>query len=327
MTVLKVLILLLLCVLAVSVSCSNSTDARVSSEPSPNASPSPNATPTPDKPLQAKQIEKVWSTKFEFATQSINRTHRGIRSYEISADYPQIKEQTPRTMKFNRWIRSRVRGYVHEFKGLEQNAEAKDKKRKLEPAHITEALKIWFIVYYADEHLLSLRLTHSVMALGQMHPIDYYETINYDLRLGRTLTQNDIFRNGYLKVFSQYSRTFVRENYEMTGTTDEWLTEGTRAKHSNFPNWNIVPDGILIAFEDYQIASHSFGQLELIIPYSELRTVLKPNAVTGKFGVPIKGKPHLELWQPTLRLMTFEATMIRARIIHKTRGYSGLSRR
>jgi hypothetical protein len=43
----------------------------------------------------------------------------------------------------------------------------------------------------------------------------------------------------------------------------------------NFKNWNILPDGILIAFEDYQIASHSFGQAEMIIPYATLRRVLR----------------------------------------------------
>lgn len=263
--------------------CSPGTEAPVRAE-SPTPVVSPNPSPTPDKPPPPpKQIDKRWATKFEVITRSINRAHKGIRSYEIFVEYPEIKQRTHNTLKFNRWMRRKTLGYVHEFKSLEERAEVLDRNKKLEPASITEGLKIWSDVYYADERIISLRLTHSVMALGQMHPINYYETINYDLQRGRILNRSDIFKKGYLKIFSRYSRAFVRENYDLTGTTEEWLKEGTEAKQSNFANWNIVPDGILIAFEDYQIASHSFGQLELIIPYSKLRAVLKPNAAIGKF--------------------------------------------
>lgn len=263
--------------------CSPGTEAPVRAE-SPTPVVSPNPSPTPDKPPPPpKQIDKRWATKFEVITRSINRAHKGIRSYEIFVEYPEIKQRTHNTLKFNRWMRRKTLGYVHEFKSLEERAEVLDRNKKLEPASITEGLKIWSDVYYADERIISLRLTHSVMALGQMHPINYYETINFDLRRGAELKHNDIFKKGYLIAFSSYCRTFVKENYRMNDPRDEWLNRGTEAKRSNFPNWNIVPDGILIAFEDYQIGPHSFGQLELIIPYSELKAVLRPKALTATF--------------------------------------------
>ena len=283
--------LLMLGALTLSLSCAKTDTPRVELEASPSASPSPVASPTPAKPSQAKQIDKRWLTTFTFATRSIKREHKGIRSYEISADYPQIKERTPRTLRFNRWIRAKVVGYVQEFTRLERGAEVRDRKRGLDPAPITEGLKIWFDMYYADERLVSLRITHSVMALGQTHPIDYYETINYDLRRGRELKHYDIFKRGYLKKVSTYCRTFVKENYQMNDPLDEWLIRGTEAKRSNFPNWNIVPDGILIAFEDYQIGPHSFGQLELIIPYSELKAVLRARTPTARF---VKYRPETQ---------------------------------
>ena len=269
--------LLLLCTVVLLAGCAKSERPRAQDQTVPIPSPSPIAS-VAAKPSQAKQIDKTWTIKFDFATRKLNRAHNGIRSYEISVEYPEIKQPTAHTLRFNSWIRRKVQGYVHEFQGLEQRAEAQDLRRKLGPVQITETLKIWFLVYYADEQLVSLRLSHSVMAIGQMHPITYYETINYDLKRGRLLSQHDVFKKNYLKAFSRYCRKFIPENYELNPTED-WFQKGTEAKRSNFPNWNIVPDGILIAFEDYQIASHSFGQLELIIPYSELREVLKPSAV------------------------------------------------
>lgn len=107
------------------------------------------------------------------------------------------------------------------------------------------------------------------MAAGQMHPINYYETINYDLEKGRPLTAADVFRRGYLKIFSAHSREYLKTTYEIFD--DQWLNEGTAARRDNFENWNLVPDGVLISFEDYQVSAHNFGQPELIVPYSRLR--------------------------------------------------------
>ena len=247
---------------------------------SPTASTTPLPSPTPKGSTQAQRIEKTWASKFRFSTQSIHKSHTGIRSYEISVEYPQLEGRRSRSaLIFNRWIKGKVVGDVQRFKRLEQAAEIKDRRKKLKPVSITEGLEISFIVYYSDGRLISLRLTHSVMAVGQMHPVDYYETINYDLALRRSLRAQDVFGPRYLQVFSRYSRSHLKENYEMDFSKDELLREGTAAKSDNFPNWNIVPDGVLISFEDYQIAPHSFGQLELIVPYSELRAVVRKSAL------------------------------------------------
>lgn len=119
------------------------------------------------------------------------------------------------------------------------------------------------------------------MAAGQMHPIAYYETINYDLTKQRALLARDVFGRGYLKIFSAYSRKYLSDTYEILN--DDWFIDGTAPRLRNFGNWNVVPDGILISFEDYQVSSHSFGQPELIVPHSELRKVMLRSGITRWF--------------------------------------------
>ncbi|MEP6707604.1 MAG: RsiV family protein [Pyrinomonadaceae bacterium] len=136
-------------------------------------------------------------------------------------------------------------------------------------------------MYYSDERLISFRLTHGVMAAGQMHPIAYYETINYDLAKQRPLLARDVLGRGYLKIFSAYSRKYLSETYEIPN--EDWFIEGTAPRLRNLGNWSVVPDGMLISFEDYQVSSHSFGQPELIVPYSELRKVLLRSSITRSF--------------------------------------------
>ena len=143
--------------------------------------------------------------------------------------------------RFNHWIKKKIRGYVAQFKGLEEAAENHDKRKRLPALGISESLEIAHRVYYSGKGLISLRLTHTVMAMGQMHPIDYYETINYDLIMGHDLRPRAVFALGYLKAFASYTRKELKEKFNLE---DEWSKRGTMPKEENFKNWNIVPEGI-----------------------------------------------------------------------------------
>jgi hypothetical protein len=237
------------------------------------------ATPTPQvltetapqKPVQSSPIEREWKNRFTFKAHSVSEKHDGYCPYELSAEYPEAASKNIAVKRFNRWIKRKVLGDVARFRRLELRAEPR--ARREGKRLITEGLELTFDMYYSNDKIISLRLTHSVMAAGQMHPIDYYETINYDLVKGRPLRAQDVFRRGYLKALSDYSRKWLRETYEIPNET--WFMEGTAPRVRNFPNWNIVPDGILVSFEDYQVSSHNFGQPELIVPYSTLKRFLR----------------------------------------------------
>jgi hypothetical protein len=246
---------------------------------------SPEPTPLPPtsarkKPDQARPVDIEQHNIFTFKTHSVAEKHDGYSQYEISAEYPEAISKRIAVKRFNRWIKRKVLGDVRRFRGLELRDEPR--LRRLGKRSITEGLDLGFIMYYSDNRLISLRLTHGVMAAGQMHPINYYETINYDLGLGRPLRARDVFRRGYLKVFSGYSRKWLTETYEIAN--DNWFMEGTAPRAANFPNWNIVPGGVLISFEDYQVSSHSFGQPELMVPYSVLNRSVRKRDLSEHFA-------------------------------------------
>lgn len=87
----------------------------------------------------------------------------------------------------------------------------------------------------------------------------------------------DVFKRGYLKSFSTYSRKHLMDHYAIVN--DGWLKGGTEPTLNNFPNWNIVPDGVLLSFEDYQVSSHSFGQPEFVVPFSAMRDTIQQNVL------------------------------------------------
>lgn len=231
------------------------------------------------KPNQARPLDKHWDSCFSFKTHSVSEKHDGYCPYELSAEYPELASSKANAKRFNRWIKRKVLNDVARFRRLELNAEPR--ARKEGKRGMLEGLELTFEVYYTNKRFVSLRLTHRVMAAGQMHPINYYETINYDLNKHRALRARDVFKRGYLPAFSTYSRKWLHATYEIAN--DDWFMEGTTPRAKNFPNWNIVPDGVLISFEDYQVSSHSFGQPELIVPYSVLGRLLRRHDLIEHF--------------------------------------------
>jgi len=257
-------LLLIAASLALSACPSHSLTSSTDVLTSPKPSPTQTTTVRNQRKQQADQIDKNWPHQYTFTSTSIATTVAGAG---LKAEYPSAKTTGNLKLKrFNRWIRTKILGYVARFKHV-----ARINNRN---GHWIEmGLDLSYEIFYSDDKLISMRLAHSVMEAGQTHPIDYYETINYNLQKGRQLRVRDVFKRGYLKVFSSYSRKYLSETYEIPN--QEWFEKGTAPTTHNFSDWNIVPDGVLISFEDYQVSSHSFGQPELVVPYSELQRVIR----------------------------------------------------
>jgi hypothetical protein len=138
----------------------------VSSTPAPT--PQVFTQTAPQKPTQARPIEKDWKNRFTFKTHSISQRHDSYCPYELSAEYPEAGSKNISVKRFNRWIKRKVLGDVARFRGLELRAEPR--ARREGKRLITEGLELTFDMYYSNDQLISFRLTHRVMAAGQMHP-------------------------------------------------------------------------------------------------------------------------------------------------------------
>ena len=197
--------------------------------------------------------------------------------YSVDVAYPQVKGlNNNAAMKFNRWISNFILDDVAEFSGLEKAAVLEYKRTGKTPP-IEESLHVSYEVMLATETIVSIRFTHVVMAFGQMHPIDYYVSINYDLKSGKFLKLGDLFkrRANFLETISTYCRDEIQKTYDMSYTNEEWMTKGLQPKSGNFANWNLTTEGIHISFEDYQVGSHAMGQPELTVPYDVLIDLLE----------------------------------------------------
>jgi len=88
--------------------------------------------------------------------------------------------------------------------------------------------------------------------------------------------------SGYLKIISAYCVTALTK--QLGDDVDaNWLKEGAAPKAENYDSWNITPDGLQITFDAYQVAAYALGPQEIIVPYSALKAVIKPDGALAAF--------------------------------------------
>jgi Protein of unknown function (DUF3298) len=261
----KTLGMLLSALLAFSLSaCTRRQLAAAETASRPQSVSVVSPTPTPSPTPSANEIK--------FRSKTLNEHVPDI--YKITAEYPQFEgPESKRARAFNRWLENFVLSDVVEFRGLERAAM---KKEKGKPPPIEESLEIGYDIVFANRDLISIKFDEEVMALGQMHPIDYPVPVNYDLKNGRLIKLSSLFKakTNYLDLFSRYCRDELRNK-----TKDPLMMRGTEPKAENYKNWNIAPEGIMISFDDYQVGPHSMGQPVIVIPYAVLKDLLASDTV------------------------------------------------
>jgi hypothetical protein len=60
----------------------------------------------------------------------------------------------------------------------------------------------------------------------------------------------------------------------------EWK-EGAEPRAENYQVWNITPQGLLVTFDEYQVASYAQGPQSVILPYQTLRPLLRADGPVG----------------------------------------------
>lgn len=117
---------------------------------------------------------------------------------------------------------------------------------------------------------------------GAAHPSHYSITINYDLENGRELTLDELFlpASNYLQTISDICKAQL-------STRDigfESFSKGADPLPENYQLWNISNDGLVITFDEYQVAAYAAGPQVVVIPFSALQTIVNPQSVLGLFA-------------------------------------------
>ncbi len=131
--------------------------------------------------------------------------------------------------------------------------------------------------------LASVRITLEIIHAGAAHPSTETEVINFAFQEGREITLAELFTDGtpFLPPMADYSRQALRQ--QLTDQAVDGIVNGTKPIAEHYSKWNITPQGFLITFEEYQVASYAAGRQEVTIPYAALSGLNKNSSLLSPF--------------------------------------------
>lgn len=189
------------------------------------------------------------------------------RRYTIKASWPYLEwEGDPRIEPFNLMVEALVENEIQSFKdgiaGLPDDPAL---------AEFSSSLQITYSITNSEYGVLSVLMHISFYSAGAAHPGSYSHTINYNLYEGKQITLQDLFAPGinYLAPIADHCLHDLR-NREVLGWED-----GALPKSENYQNWNITPNGLLVTFDEYQVAPYAAGPQAVTIPYAQLKDIIR----------------------------------------------------
>lgn len=115
--------------------------------------------------------------------------------------------------------------------------------------------------------------TENYTFTGGAHGMTAVTFVNWDRRLGRVLTLQDVLLPGQDQAFwleaQRAHQAWVRSHEDSASLGAGWPFDKTG-------NFALKPDGLLLKYQPYAIGPYSEGTPEIRIPYERLGTVLKP---------------------------------------------------
>jgi hypothetical protein len=200
--------------------------------------------------------------------------------YTIDAEYPQI-EGDARFDKFNREARSMIAKDVAAFKSAETVSES-DPASDLPAETGDSSQDIGYDIRYATDDLISVEFSEDAYSRGAAHGNQITSVLNYDVKNGKKLALADLFnpKSNYLSIISAYCIKELKARAQKDKGTmldDDLIQSGASPRADNYKAWAITKKGLWITFDPYQVAAYAGGPQYVLVPYSALKDIIKPD--------------------------------------------------
>jgi len=262
------------------------------------------ATDSPDPGLN--EIEGKWSkpdgskeTEFSLMQQPIEFSapvlvtskviHEANKQkhYTVDAKYPQI-DGDPRFDNFNKEARAMITKDVAAFKAGETGAEA-DTGTTLADEARESTLDVGYEIRCATDQMISVEFIEVTYEAGAAHDNILTTVLNYDVKNGKKLALADLFntKSNYLSVISAYCVKDLRDRAKKDKDSmlmEDMLKDGASPRADNYRACAITKKGLWITFDPYQVAAFAAGPQHVLVPYSALKDIMKPDGPLTAFA-------------------------------------------
>ncbi len=189
--------------------------------------------------------------------------------YKITALTPNfIGSDDPRVEAFNTQMHDLVMGEIDDFKNNTLQI------ANTPPISAGSFLDIQYSLIGQKGDFWSIKFDNIGYADGAAHPYHYSITVNYDLEQGKEITLDEIFlpNSNYLKQISDICKAEL--STRDIGFDMDIFSQGADPTPENYQRWNVSNEGLVIGFDEYQVAPYAAGQQIVVIPFGKLADLL-----------------------------------------------------
>lgn len=219
-----------------------------------------------------------FSSDVDVVARSIKENNKKLM-YDIDAQYPQLTGgNNPNLEKFNQLARMVV---VKRVAGFKKDMAPEEGEEPRPEGSMGSDLGIGYEILLAQDDLVSVQFDIGSYYQGRAHPNSHTETLNYDLKNGKQLKLVDLFKPGskYLQTLSTYCIADLRKQFKEKNAEllEDQLKQGAAPTAENYDRWTITKRGLGINFDSYQVAPYAAGPQSVMVPYSALKDLIKPD--------------------------------------------------
>jgi hypothetical protein len=157
-----------------------------------------------------------------------------------------------------------------------------DKKHKANP-DLVYTLESNASVIRQDSSLVTVQIDRYIET-GQTHGSSHTSFLNWNSKANREIQLDSIFIPGYKGPLTSVAEKIFRSEEKLGPTSslkNYSFKDGKFALNNNFL---ITPVGIRFLYNEGEIKPYADGQTELLIPYAQIKSLLRPGTVVNQYS-------------------------------------------
>ncbi len=147
----------------------------------------------------------------------------------------------------------------------------------------------WFLminitVLNQKKDYIALKYLHADYS-GGAHPNTNFTFINYNPKNNQPITLDSLFDQNQKQALTKLGESIFRENEKISPTAsleNEYFFENGKFNLPN--NFYLSNKGLVFLYNPYEIKPYVAGTTELVIPFTNLKKIAKPNTILSSFN-------------------------------------------
>ncbi len=207
----------------------------------------------------------------------IEKIERNTDVLTVEVSYPIIPGATQEIKQTNESLKKRIDEKIAEF---EKEAVDSTNAALEIPKEVHSTVTGSPSIKERNERYVSIFMGMEWYFRGAAHPSHSIDTYIYDYQNKKLVTAPDLFKQGadYMTVLSTLSKEDLKAQLKQGDTeyvyNEEMVHEGTAPTKENFSKVLPTKDGLVIYFDEYQVAPYVAGPQQVVIPYAKLKDVI-----------------------------------------------------